>query len=116
MKTNVVFLIIAIAISALLSYWVFSVAQGTESNYVIVAGSAISFLCTLIPTIAINYSDSRLATNLRIVAVVAFLASLVMQFTFAHTHITTNKYIIYSGLVLLIYFAIFYAIVRSERS
>jgi len=116
MKVNTILLLIACAISLLLGYWVFTVIKGADNDAIMGIGSCVCFLATLIPAIGLRHEEKRLSVNLRVLSILFFVIVLIMQFVFANTKVSTNTYVITSGLVLLIYLAAFYALSKSKVS
>lgn len=108
MKVNVFLTLLSIALSALIGYLAFNVADGKENDVICGIGSTICFLATLIPTIGLQYDTSRLGVNLRIFSALCFLVFLISHFCFARFGVTMPYYVICNGIILIIYLVVFY--------
>lgn len=114
MKINVFLSFISFALAALLSYWAFDVASEDTNAAICGIGSLLSFCATLIPTIGLHYKTLRLGTNIRIISALFFTMSLISQFCFAGFGIKMPYYVIVNGIILTVYFAIFYKLQRVK--
>lgn len=108
MKTNIFLTIISVALATLIGYLAFNVAEGKENDVVCGIGSTICFIGTLVPTIGLQYESVRLGVNIRVISAVFFLFFLISHFCFAAFEIEIPYYIVINGLLLVVYFAIFY--------
>lgn len=108
MKVNVFMTIIGVALAALLGYLSFSVANGDENDAVCGIGSSICFAATLIPTMGFQYNSGRLGVNIRTFSAIFFVIFAISHFFFAAFGVKMPYYIIFNGIMLLIYLAIFY--------
>ncbi|WP_019969206.1 hypothetical protein [Segatella maculosa] len=108
MKANMFLVTISIALSALIGYLAFNVAEGKEHSEVCGWGSTICFVVTLIPMIGLHYDSGRLGVNVRVCSALFFIMFLISHFCFAGFGINIPYYIVINGILLTIYFAIFY--------
>ncbi len=108
MKTNTFLTCISIILACLIGYLTFNIAQGKEYDIIYGFGSTICFIATLLPTIGLQYKDSRSGTNIRVLSVLFFIVFLISHFCFAGFGIKMSYYIITNGIILVIYLALFY--------
>ena len=116
MKINVILLAIAFAIAALAGYGLYA-ANGAETDIPLAnaLGGGIALFVSLAGTIAvIPKSDGGGGTlNIRLASGVFFVLILVEQIVFCLVPFSLAPYIIVTGLLLLIYVLIAYAIGRT---
>lgn len=108
MKVNIFLTLISISLAALVGYLAFNVASGDENDMICGIGSGICFVATLIPAMGLQYESSRLGVNIRLFSAVFFILFAISHFCFAGIGVKMPYYIIVNGVMLLIFFAIFY--------
>lgn len=109
-RANLFMSFLAILLSIILGYSIYSVAKGDENDIVCLFVSSICLLSTLIPIMGYQYSSTRLGVNIRILCVIVFIMFMAINFSFAGFGISMPAYIIANGIVLVIYLAILYKI------
>jgi hypothetical protein len=114
MKFNAVLLIIAFAIAALAAYGFFAGNDGETYRMVIAIGSGVSLFVTLGGVLAIS-AESGSTANIKVVSALFFITLLVENLIFSFTAIRLAPYIIVTGILLLIYVLIIYAITRTLK-
>jgi len=115
MKVNTFLTLIALVLSALLGYWVYSVAEA--DTHATLAG-VLSAICLAIPLIlgfGVSYQTSAAIVNVRTISCVLFLLMLILHFYYANTGISMPSYVIINGILVCIYLAIIYAILKSKQ-
>lgn len=107
--------LIILVLSSLLGYWVYSVAD--TDTHATLAG-VLSAICLAIPLLlgfSVNYNTSVVLVNIRALSCVLFLLMLIMHFYYAYTGITMPYYVLINGILLCIYAAIIYTIIKSKQ-
>lgn len=115
MKVNFVLTLIALVISSLLGYWVYSVAD--TDVHATMAG-VFSTLCFAIPLIigtGINFKTSASQVNIRALSLVLFILMFIMHFYYASNGVTMPYYVLINGILICIYVAIVYGIIKSKQ-
>ena len=100
MKIQPVNFLIAIALSALLSYGLWSM-DAPLKNYIAV-GAFVFLAGTLTPCIGIHYEQARRAVNLKVLCAVFFLLGLVENVAFSLLDASATFYIITCSISFLI--------------
>ena len=115
MKINNVLTLIAIVISALLGLWVYSIAD--NDSHAILAGifSVICFVIPLIFGLCVTYNTSASLINVRTSSIVFLVIMLVSHFYYASSGISMPFYLVINGILICIYAAIVYSIVKSKQ-
>ncbi len=113
MKVNTVNFMIAVALSALLAYGLWSL-DGALKNFV-ATGSFVFFAGTLAPCIGINFERARSAANLRVVCIVFFLVGAALNAAFAFVGSSQTLYIIVAAVLFLIYIFVANAIYNARQ-
>lgn len=108
MKPNIILLLISICLAALLGYLAYAVADPDAHSVLCGIASGVCFAGVLVPLMGMNYDDGRLATNLRTFAGLFFVVFLVCHFCFAAFGVAMPYYPVVSGILLLIFLAVFY--------
>jgi hypothetical protein len=101
MKINPVNSLIAIVLSSILAYALWSLG-GDLKNYVVVGAFAF-FAGTLVPLIGGSYESAPSGVNLRVVSGVFFVLGLVINSVFGIFSFSATAYIVTSALVFLVY-------------
>lgn len=101
MQLNLVNSLIAILVSAILAYALWSL-DGELKNYVAIGGF-VFFAGTLFPMIGGSYQFARSGVNLRIVSGVFFGLGVVINGVFSIASLSATAYIVISSLTFLTY-------------
>jgi hypothetical protein len=114
MKINFVQTIIAIAVSALIAYGLYSFHNG-ENQMLLSIGSFLFMSVTLALSIGVNFEHSRTTTNIRVVSGIFFAVALISNLIFNFLSFSEPSYIITNGILLLIYILIAYSINSAKQ-
>ena len=101
MKINPVNSLIAVVLSALLAYALWSI-EGAIRNYVAV-GSFVFCVATLLPLMGGSFENERRGINLRVIAGVFLGLGLAINVVFPLFEFSATAYIIVSALAFLVY-------------
>ena len=115
MKINVVLSLIILVLSLLLGYWVYSVADADIHATLAGVLSAICLALPLILGFGVSYNTSASLINIRMLSCALFLIMLILHFYYAATGISKPYYVLVNGILLCIYVAIVYAIIKSKQ-
>lgn len=115
MKLNSVPSLLAVIISALLGYAVYSVADIDPNAILAGVVSTVCFIVTLILAIGVGYDDGKMSVNIRILSLSAFTVMLISHFAFAATIVKMPYYLIVNGLILCVYLCIAYYVNSLKR-
>ena len=115
MKLNFVPSFLAVIISALLGYAVYSVADIDPNAILAGVVSTVCFIVTLILAIGVGYDDGKMSVNIRILSLSAFTVMLISHFAFAATIVKMPYYLIVNGLILCVYLCIAYYVNSLKR-
>jgi hypothetical protein len=113
MRINSVNFLVAIAISALMAFGLWSL-DGELKNYVAV-GAFVFLSGTLAPGIGIEYELARRAVNLRIASIVFFMIGLLINGAFSLINFSSTAYTIISAVVFLVYVLLANAIYSAKQ-
>jgi hypothetical protein len=114
MKINVIMLIIALAIGALAGYGFFAANAADTYREVIALGAGLSLFVTLGGIIAVGAAAGRGGVgNIRALSAVFFVLFLVEQLIFSFVPFRLPPYIITTGILLLVYLLIGYAVGKA---
>jgi hypothetical protein len=114
MKLQLVPALIAIAISALIAFGMYSFTIGLNKQ-LIALGSFLFVAVTLISAIGVSYDHKRTGTNVRALAMVFFFIALISNIGFVYLSFSQAAYIIINGILLLVFILISYAIVGAKQ-
>ncbi|WP_153111219.1 hypothetical protein [Propionivibrio limicola] len=101
MKINPVNFLIAVLVSAILAYALWSFG-GDLKNYVAI-GAFVFFAGTLAPMIGGSFELSRNSTNLRVTSAVFFVLGLIINGLFSMITFPATAYIVVSAIAFLLY-------------
>lgn len=115
MKLNPVTSIIAVGISLIIAYGFYSF--GSTSHKIILAGVSLVFsAATLIPALGLSLSNYRKNMNMRATAFVFFIVAVITLSMFSFAKIGQQAFIVFFGILFLLYLLIFYYLVRPAAS
>lgn len=114
MKANVFLTLMSVLLALLIGYLVYNIAEGKNNDALCGVGTTICLIATLIPTIGLQYESGRLGTNIRLFSALFFVIFLISNFCFAGFGINAPYYIITNGIMLVIFWAIFYKMQKNK--
>lgn len=114
MKINFIPTLIAIAVSLLAAYGLYSFNHG-ENNILIGAGSFIFIATTLTVTIGASFELPRTTTNIKAISGVFFALAITSNLIFSFIDFSVPGYIITNGILLLIFILIVYSINKAKQ-
>jgi len=114
MKLNFITTLIAIAVSLLIAYGLYSF-HNSENKILLSAGSFVFFAITLILAIGTSFELPRTTTNIRVVSGVFFAIALASNLIFVFISFSVPSYIIINGILLLVFVLIVYSINRAKQ-
>ena len=116
MKLNIVPSIIALAISALIAYGLYSWCRNADMQILLSIFGGVSMLLTFGSMLAISFKDSRTTVNVRVLSgVFAFLVILSNAIFCCISSFSTPLYVIINGLLLLTWFISAYGVARANK-
>ena len=114
MKLNFAQTIIAIAISLLIAYGLYSF-HNSENKLLLSLGSFVFLATTLIMAIGVNFEESRTTTNIRVISGIFFAIAFISNLIFSFLRFSTPSYIIINGVLLLIFVLITYSVNKAKQ-
>jgi hypothetical protein len=114
MKINFVQTIIAIAVSLLIAYGLYSFHE-SENKILLSVGSFVFLAVTLILTIGSSFELPRTTTNVRVVSGIFFVIALITNLAFTFLNFSVPNYIIINGILLLVFILITYSINKTKQ-
>jgi hypothetical protein len=116
MKINIVTLLIALAVAALVAYGFYTANSGEGYALALTFGAGLTLFITLAGTIAVGTKDGQGSmANIRIVSGIFFLVTLIEQLVFSFVPLSLPPYIIVTGVLMLIYLLIVSGIGKAIR-
>ena len=114
MKINFVQTIIAIAVSLLIAYGLYSF-HNSENKILLSAGSFVFLATTLVLTIGTSFQLPRTTTNVRIVSGIFFAVALISNLIFTFVAFSVPSYVITNGILILVFILIAYSINKAKQ-
>jgi hypothetical protein len=114
MKLKFVPALIALAISALIAFAMYSLTIG-PTKQLVALGSFLFVAVTLITAIGVSYEHKRTGTNVRALSMVFFFMALASNVGSIYFSFSQAAYIIINGILLLVFILISYAIVGAKQ-
>lgn len=114
MKINWVLAGISLAIAGLIAFGFYSGNSNESYRLLITVGSGFSFLITLCGLLALS-SPHGGTVNIKVISVLFFIGLLVDHIIFSFTGIKPAPYIIITGMLILVYVLICYAVTRALK-
>jgi hypothetical protein len=113
MKINVVFLLISLAISALAAYGFYAVNSEETYCLMITIGGGLSLFFPLSGLLALNAGGRGGSVHIKVVSALFFIGLLIEQVVFSVLTLKPAPYIIITGILLLVYVLISYAVAHT---
>lgn len=114
MKINFVPTIIAITLSLLIAYGLYSF-HNSENKILLSAGSFVLLSTALVMTIGASFELPRTTTNIRVVSGIFFAIALISNLIFTFINFSVPSYVIINGIVLLVFVLIAYSINKAKQ-
>lgn len=114
MKINFVQTIIAIAVSLLIAYGLYSF-HDSENKILLSTGSFVFLATTLVMTIGARFELPRTTTNIRVVSGFFFATALISGLIFTFVNFSVPSYVIINGILFLVFILIVYSINRAKQ-
>lgn len=114
MKVDIVKLIIALAISALLAYACYEICKFEHVQWLITCGAFITIGIPASLALGISAKEERGSVMLKALAWIVLLIEIVANFIFVFFDFSVPVYVITNGLVLLIFILIYNAMYRTH--
>jgi hypothetical protein len=114
MKINFVQSIIAIAMSLLIAYGLYSF-NSSENKILLSAGSFVFIATALVMTIGVSYELPRTTTNIRVVSGIFFVIALISNLIFTFINFSVPSYVIINGILLLVFILITHSINNAKQ-
>lgn len=114
MKLNLVQSIVAVAISILISYAIYSFHTG-ENKILLCIGNFVLLASTLIICIGASFELPRTTTNVRVLSILFFLIALVINLVFTFINFSIPSYVVTNGITFLLFFLIVYSLIKAKQ-
>ena len=109
MKINFAQTIIALAVSLLISYGLYSF-HDSENKILLSAGSFVFLAIALVMTIGASFNLPRTTTNIRVVSGIFFAMAFISNLFFTFIDFSISSYVIINGIMFLAFIFIVYSI------
>lgn len=114
MKIDIVKTIIALGVSALITYGFYSFHESENSQLLLIACFIELFLTSFL-VLGLRFSLSRTTTNVRTVSSIFFIVFLLLNIGFSFFNFSKSLFIILNGLLVLTFILITYSIVKAKQ-
>lgn len=114
MKINPVQTAIAVAISLLITYGLYSSSE-SESRILLSVGSFVFLAATLIVTLGAKFDFFRTATNIKITSGIFFVIAFISNLFFTFLYFSVPSYVIVNGILFLTFILIAYSISKAKQ-
>jgi hypothetical protein len=114
MKLNIIQTIIAVLVSLLITYGLYSFHAG-ENKLLLSTGSFIFLSTALVMFIGTTFEFPRTTTNIRVVSGIFFIIGLISNSIFTFINFPVPSYIIINGLLILTFILIAYSIQKAKQ-
>jgi hypothetical protein len=114
MKIKFIQTIIAIAVSLLIPYGLYSF-HGSENQILLSTGSFVFLAATLVMTLGASFEFPRTTTNIRVVSGIFFAIALSSNLIFMFINFSVPIYVSINGILLLVFILIAYSINKAKQ-
>lgn len=113
MKLNPITTIIAMAISAIIAYCLYSWCK-SDNQILLSIGGFLSLFVTFMFTIGVSFEQNRTTTNIRFLSGVFFAFAFISNMIFAFLQFSVPAYVLVNGILLLIWLLVVYGIKKAN--
>ena len=113
-KVNIVLVIIAVAISALSAYGLYSFCGCKESGTVVAIGGFVMLFASLFGLLGFSYNKTRHLSLIRVVSSIFVLVSLISNIVFCFVGFAMPSYIVINGMLTTAYALTVYLLDRTS--
>ena len=110
MKINPVLTILSLLFAALAAYALYSFCRSEELQWVITIFGGVNLFLVWAGTIAVSLPDGRRNVNFKVLNIIFAVIITVLQIVFTLTVVSMPTYLLCSGILLLLWLTIAYAI------
>jgi tetrahydromethanopterin S-methyltransferase subunit C len=114
MKINPVQTAIAVAISLLITYGLYSASE-SENRLLLSVGSFVFLAATLIVTLGAKFELSRTAANIKITSGTFFIIAFISNLVFTFLYFSVPSYVIVNGILFFTFILITYSISKAKE-
>jgi hypothetical protein len=114
MKINFVQTIIAIVLSLLIAYGLYSF-HDSENKILLSTGSFVFIATTLVLSIGISFQLPRTTINTKVISGIFFAVALISNLIFTFIKFSVPSYVIINGILLLVFILIAYLINKAKQ-
>lgn len=114
MKLELIKSFVAVAISALLGYALYSWCDN-ENGVLLSVGGGLVFAITLIYALGIKVEGVRSMVNSKITSWIFFAIFLILNVVFAKIDFKVSTFIIINGIILLVFILIVYSLLKVSK-
>ena len=114
MKIDFIKTLIAITISLLIAYGLYSFHEN-DNKMLLSIGSFIFLSATLILSIGAGFELPRTTTNVKVVSGIFFAIALISNLIFTFISFSVPSYVITNGILLLVFVLIAYSILKAKQ-
>ena len=114
MKINIVQSVIAIAVSLLIAYGLYSF-HNSENKILLSAGSFVFLATSLVMTIGASFELPSTKINISVVSGIFFAIALISNLIFTFINFSTPSYVIINGILMLVFILIAYSINKAKQ-
>ena len=115
MKINPIPILIALAISALIAYTLYSFCNTENQELLLAICGGISMFLPLATCLGVRFPEGRTSANIAVIGGVFFGIMLVAGLVFAFVQFSTPALVIVDGLLLLMFLLCVYAIGKAKQ-
>ncbi len=114
MKINFVLTFIAIALSLLIAYGLYSF-HNSENKMLLSAGGFVFLASTLIITIGTSFELPRTTSNIKVISGIFFSIALICNVIFSFINFSAQSYVIINGILFLLFILIAYSVNKAKQ-
>jgi len=115
MKVNVVMLLIALAIAALMAFGFYSGNKGETYVWLITIVCGIMGFFTLSGIFAVGFNTRGGTGNIRVVSILFFIGSLISNLIFSFSIFALAPYVVINGILFLLFILVVYGINKALK-
>lgn len=113
MKVKFVPALVAVLLSALIAYGLFSIHK-FDNKILLSVGGFVFCAATLFFAFGVNFNLPRTTTNIRFLSITFFFIALVSNLIFCFINFYVPIYVILNGILVLIFILIAYSIAKAK--
>ncbi len=115
MKVSVFPALLAVILTAALTYWAYYIGQEDENIVLLTIGTAVTIFFTLGVAMSVRFPNARVGLSIKTFAVLSFVVMFASNLFFACLGVNAPLYVIWQTILLVTFFFVFLKLTEKKN-